>query len=250
MESKPNIPIRKSWGQNFIIDKNIINKIIKSIDPNSNDTILEIGPGKGALTIPLSSKVKDIIAIEIDPMLCDFLNTKNIKNLNIVNQDILKWENTNYLDEVKIIGNLPYNISSPIIFKFLNTPYWNEMIIMVQKELADRMIANVSTKDYSRMSIMIQTFCKIEDRFNISKHIFHPKPKVESSIIKLKRKEIDINYAKFSEFIKKMFKQRRKKIKNNLTTETELEFFKNFLDLRPENIEVENYLEIFQKING
>ena len=83
MESKSNIPIRKSWGQNFIIDKNIINKIIKSIDPNSNDTILEIGPGKGALTIPLSSKVKDIIAIEIDPMLCDFLNSKNIKNLNL-----------------------------------------------------------------------------------------------------------------------------------------------------------------------
>ena len=98
MDYNSNIPIRKSWGQNFIIDKNIINKIIRTIDPKPDETILEIGPGRGALTIPLSKKIDTLIAIEIDPLLSKFLERKRIENITIINKDILKWEYPNLMN--------------------------------------------------------------------------------------------------------------------------------------------------------
>ena len=244
MESK--IPIKKSWGQNFIIDNNIINKIINIIDPKKDDNILEIGPGRGAMTIPLSKYVNTITAIEIDPLLTEYLNNKKITNLKIINMDILKI-NINQQQKYKIIGNLPYYISSPIVFKFLNYTNWDEMIIMVQKELAERIISKHQNKSYSRISVLIQTFCKIDTIYPISKNVFNPRPKVDSCIIKLKKKNINYNIDKYSNFIKQCFSQRRKKLKNNIKKNSNKEIIKIIGDKRAEDISVEEYMKIFKK---
>ena len=154
-------PIKKKWSQNFINDKNIINKIISISNPKKNDIVIEIGPGRGALTSPLSKVVKKIFAIEIDPMLSEYLKDFKIPNLIIINQDFLKWE-IKINERCRVIGNLPYYISSPIIFKLIKNNYVNEIIIMVQKELGERLSANPNNKTYSRMSVVAQAFCDIK----------------------------------------------------------------------------------------
>ena len=180
-----NIPIRKKWGQNFLVDRNIIRKIIKLINPKSNDIVIEIGPGKGALTTYLSKKVKLIHAIEIDPLLFRFLKDEKIYNVKLINEDILKWKPLRS-DYSKVIGNIPYNISSQIIFKFIKLDFWDKMILMIQKELAERIVSKHGNKTYGRISVMVQTFCNIHLEFNISKNVFIPKPKIDSTILSLK----------------------------------------------------------------
>lgn len=245
MEFNYNIPIRKSWGQNFLIDNNTINKIIHSINPNEKDHIIEIGPGRGALTNGLAHLVKYLTAIEIDPLLTYQLEKCQYKNTKIINEDILKWIPENINTKYKIVGNLPYNISSPIIFKFLELQCWNKMIIMVQKELADRIISKPNSKDYSRISVMSQTFCDVKRVFNISKNVFHPKPEIESSLIIFEKRDIDVNFEKFSHLIKIAFKQRRKKIKNNLINLSSISNISKFSDKRAENISITEFMEIY-----
>ena len=210
------IPIKKSWGQNFLIDKNIINKIIKIINPNKNENIIEIGPGKGAITINLSEKVNEIHAVEIDPLLCNYLKQKKIKNIKLYNNDILKWQPPKKIIFDKVFGNVPYNISSQIIFKLLKLNICDNIIIMLQKELGERIVSSHGSKQYGRISVMVQTFYKVEIISQISKNVFYPKPKVSSCILKFKKKNININFENFEKLIKEAFKQRRKKLKNNL----------------------------------
>ena len=243
MEFSSSIPIKKSWGQNFIQDKNTINKIIKTINPDINENIIEIGPGKGALTFPLSKKIKHLTAIEIDPLLVEFLNTKNIKNISIINQDFLLWQ-PNFKNKIKIVGNLPYYISSPIIFKLIKDNIFSELTLMIQKELALRMCSKPNCKDYSRMSIVSQAFCDINYKFDVSKNIFKPKPKVDSAVIQLKRKKIDLSFNNFSTFIKQAFNQRRKKLKNNFKEHILEDSIGN---KRPENITVKEYISLYHK---
>jgi 16S rRNA (adenine1518-N6/adenine1519-N6)-dimethyltransferase len=243
--SKNNIPIKKSWGQNFLIDKNTINKIIEIIEPNNKDSILEIGPGHGALTRELLHLSKNLCVIEIDPMLCENLKNK-YSNLEIVNKDVLKWDN-NTIDYNKIVGNIPYNISSQIIFKFLNKK-WNTMILMVQKELAKRITSPEGSKKYGRISVMVQNFCKVEYMCDISKNVFHPKPKVDSGILKFNKINTSIDIDKFSLFIKEAFKQRRKKLKNNLKNICDYKLIEEYAEKRPEEISPKTYLILFNKI--
>ena len=245
---KNNIPIRKKWGQNFLIDMNIVNNIINIIEPSKNDKILEIGPGKGAVTIPLSNKVNLIHGIEIDPMLYNYLMIKNIKNIKLTNIDILKWDDSKISNFNKIIGNIPYNISSQIIFKFIRNPNFESMIFMIQKELAQRIVSRHGNKLYGRISVMIQTFCNVEIKLNISKNVFFPKPKVNSSVIKISPDKTTINFDNYSQLIKESFKQRRKKLKNNLKNLCDVSLLGNYADKRPEEISVENYKLLYKKI--
>jgi len=245
LASKNNIPIRKSWGQNFLIDDNTINKIIKIIKPNKNDVILEIGPGHGALTSQLLSLSKKLYAVEIDPLICKRLENK-YKNLQLYNEDILKWENQN-IRYNKIVGNIPYNISSQIIFKFLSHK-WDFMIFMLQKEVAKRIVSNKGSKEYGRISVMVQNFCKVTYMCDISRNVFHPKPKIDSGILLFERKNTDININKFSKFIKEAFRQRRKKLKNNLKKVCDVKIIEKYSDKRPEEISPEEYLILFNKI--
>ena len=241
-----NIPIRKSWGQNFIIDDNTINKIIKIINPKKNEHIIEIGPGRGAITLPLLEQVKHITAIEIDPMLVEFLKNKNKNNLTIENQDFMNWI-PSFKCERRVFGNLPYYISSPIIFKLIKDGRFNEIIIMLQKEVGLRMLANENSKDYSRMSVMAQTFCDVKYETDISKNIFNPKPNVDSCIISLKRKKINLEFSKYSDFIRYAFQHKRKKIKNNLKNHLDGSGIKVLGERRAENISVNEYIDIFNK---
>ena len=245
MASKNNIPIKKSWGQNFLIDKNTINKIIHVINPSNNDTILEIGPGHGALTKELLSLSKKIYAVEIDPMLCTQLNNQ-YKQLKLFNDDILKWDEGDIQFD-KIVGNIPYNISSQIIFKFLNKN-WSMMVLMLQKELAKRIVGKEGSKEYGRISVMAQIFCDISYMFDISRNVFHPKPKIDSGILLFKRKKTSVDINKFSIFIKEAFKQRRKKLKNNLKNSCSAKLIENHANKRPEEISPKEYLNLFNKI--
>ena len=247
---KPNIPIRKSWGQNFIVDNNTINKIISIIEPKENENLIEIGPGRGAITIPISKQVKHLTAIEIDPMLVEYLENFKIHNLDIIHKDFLEWE-IKGTEKCRVIGNLPYYISSPIIFKLIQNKYVNEIIIMVQKELAQRLSANPNNKNFSRMSVVVQAFCDVSYECDISKNIFNPKPKVESSIVRLKKKEnAKINFEKFSNFIKMCFVHRRKKLKNNLIKNVGITKNIDFLNNeRPENLSVQQYIDLFNKFS-
>ena len=242
-------PYKKKWGQNFIQDENIIKKIITIIDPKKNDSIIEIGPGKGALTKHLLNS-KKITAIEIDPILCSYLNQKFDSKLEIVNQDFLKFQLNKYSNYNKIIGNLPYYITTPIIFKVLENPFWNEAIFMIQKEVADRIVAKPGNKTYGRLSVMVQIIADVEKEINVTKNIFYPKPKVDSSIIKitLKQKNSVKNIEIFSEIVKKAFGQRRKILKNSLQNIIPLDSYIKYINKRPEELSVENYAEIANSI--
>ena len=130
-----NHTFRKKWGQNFLQDPNTIHKIIDQLEPQLDDVIIEIGPGQGALTFELAKKVKKIYAIEIDPFLVKYLNDFSVPNLKIINNDILNFDLNQFEKNIKVIGNLPYNISTPVIFKFLNWNGWSKIIFMTQKKL-------------------------------------------------------------------------------------------------------------------
>ncbi len=241
------IPIKKRWGQNFINDKNLIDKIISVFDPNKRDTVLEIGPGKGALTYPLSKRVKKIIAVEIDPILVSHLKENFIENIELVNDDILRFKHTSIKKGYKIIGNLPYYITTPIIFSFLESENWSKMTIMVQKEVADRMIAKPGNKNYGRLSIMVQAQASVEKHFDISNNLFFPKPKVKSSLISIMPKNnLKHNKIIFYSIIKLAFQKRRKILKNSISNYLNDENIKIFGHLRPENISVEEYIKISQ----
>ncbi len=237
---------KKKWGQNFLVDPNIIKKIIHTLEIKSKDQILEIGPGKGALTF--SIKAQKVFALEIDKDLCDLLSRKKQKNLTIINEDILKT-NIEKLKINKVVGNLPYNISSQIIFKILKNNNWDTAIFMIQKELAERIISKEGSKQYGRISVMIQSLCDVKREFNVSPNCFSPKPNVSSTIISLKKKKkIVFDYDKFEYVVKKIFSQRRKKIKNTLTQISNYDELRNYTDKRPEQISVEDYIKIASQI--
>jgi len=239
---------KKRWGQNFLIDKNICKKIVKSINLKKNTPLLEIGPGAGAITKLLAKEVESLTAIEIDSSLCKILEDEKISNLQIINKDILKI-NLASMNHKVIVGNLPYYITTPIIFNFFNSEMlWEEMYFLMQKEVADRILAKPGKKIYGRLTIMSQIFCEVERLFNISANVFRPIPKVESTFVKFKRtKKYNINdYHKFERNIRIIFNQRRKKLKNCISEDMNLNISENInlLDKRPEQISIQEYVEL------
>ena len=171
---------RKKWGQNFLVDPNIIKKIYSVIKPKKNDNVIEIGPGDGALTKVIYPNVRDMVTVEVDPLLIDKLyNQKSLKSLKIVHQDILK---TNIYDfdiknPVRIIGNIPYNITSQIIFWLIEQlEYWEDAFIMVQKEVAQRLVAQICTKEYGRLTVVVGAYLNVEYCFSIPPTVFVPRP--------------------------------------------------------------------------
>ncbi|MBI5574011.1 MAG: ribosomal RNA small subunit methyltransferase A [Elusimicrobia bacterium] len=208
-------------GQNFLVDKNIAKKIAKSADILSSDTVIEIGPGKGILTEVLSQTSKKIIAVEIDRKLAEELIEKyrNQTNIKIVNADFLKYNPPKKL-KLKFVANLPYYISSAIIEKILHLNNWDTAVFMIQKEVADRIIAPPGSCDYSVLSIACQIFCSVEKTFNVPGTCFHPKPEVTSTVVKLKRLKNPLikknEEKKFFKILKSAFLHRRKTILNSL----------------------------------
>ena len=242
-------PFRKKWGQNFLRDPNIITKIIDSLEPDKNDDILEIGPGDGALTDILINRVGHIHTVEIDPLLIKHLKEKEYTNVAIHEGDILEWDISQLPKGVKIIGNLPYYISSPILFRFLEIKTWERMVLMFQKELAERIVSQEGSKSYGRISIMCQIYCDVQIEFTVSRNVFQPKPDVDSAVLSFYPKDVDLpNPNLFSTFIKQSFSQRRKKLKNNLPQTYKAGLLDKWADMRPEEINPSEFVEIFNTI--
>ena len=239
------IPIRKKWGQNFLTDRNIVTKIISAFNHDKTDNVLEIGPGKGELTFPLANQVNHITAVEIDPILISFLSEKIQDNVTLECNDILNFDPIVMELNYKIIGNLPYYITTPIIFKFLENKNWSQMTIMVQKEVADRITANPGKKIYGRLSVMIQARSQIQKHFNIPATAFYPKPKVDSTLLSLTPIDLRIkNLNLFKNIVKTAFQQRRKMIKNSLSAYLTEDQIKEYGNLRPEQLTVNDFINI------
>lgn len=211
---------KKFLGQNFLVDENISKKIVNQLDLDLNDIVLEIGPGQGALSKYITGFCKEYIAIEIDVDIANSLNDKFGDKAEIINEDFLKYDLNSTGKNFKIIGNIPYNITSEILFKlFDNRDIIFFAVLMVQKEFAQRLIAGTNTKEYGILSVQTQAFCQPELLFNVPKTVFFPKPKVESSIIKLDfRKQVHKidNIETFKTLVRSAFGKRRKILKNSL----------------------------------
>lgn len=212
----------KRFGQNYLIDKNIIDKIIDAFEPKLDDLVIEIGPGRGALTTILAKKIKKLFAIEIDKRVIDDLKLQ-FPSVEFINQDFLKLDLSTIFngEKKRIIGNIPYNITSPIIFKLIDSrDYITDAMIMTQLEVAQRIVAQPKTKDYGILSVIVNFFADTQLLFKISPNVFYPKPNVESAIINLKfDKEIrtDVNAKLFIKVVKASFGNRRKTLKNSLS---------------------------------
>ena len=218
---------KKNFGQNFLIDDNILQNIVESANVTEKDTVIEIGPGLGNLTHYILEKKAKVIAFEIDIDMIDILNYRfrNNENLEIINKDILKVDMAEYLKEkkVKIIANLPYYITSPIIFKLLEyRKNIQSITIMIQKEVAERIVANPHSKDYGVLTINTTYMADVEKLFNVPNTSFIPAPNVTSSVIQIvpnehKEKALGIKDEDvFKDLVKKSFSARRKKLSNSL----------------------------------
>lgn len=216
---------RKRFGQHFLHDTRIIQQIIKAISPEPEQRILEIGPGQGALTFPLLRKIKHLTAIELD---CDLieplrLQAQGVGELEIINADVLSVNFTVLADysTLRIVGNLPYNISTPILFHCLeHASAIHDMHFMLQKEVVERMSAEPGRKVYGRLSVMLQLRCRVEPLFDVPPSAFCPPPKVDSAVVKLTPLSIDEVPIKDLPFIDRLvraaFGQRRKTLSNAL----------------------------------
>lgn len=217
-----NILPAKSRGQNFLIEKNIVAKIIQAANLNGRETILEVGPGLGVLTEELVKRVKRVVAVELDKKFFNYLKDKfkNCANLELINQDILKTnlaalglKNQNY----RLLANLPYNITS-VFFRFIleQAVRPKEMVVMVQKEVAQRILAPVG--DLNLLALAIKYYGEPKILFPVSRHCFWPKPKVDSAVIKIAIKSSlpKIDKQKFFNLIKIGFSAKRKQLQNNL----------------------------------
>ena len=245
---------KKSLGQNFLIDKNIILKIIKYIDPIKNEKIVEIGPGLGALTDHLSKSVNNLILVEFDTELANLLKEKysNSKNVVVIEGDILKIDWEQFLPIDKMIGNLPYNISSQIIIKmFQYHEKINLALITIQKEFAERLVATPKSKKYGILSVYSKLYCDVKILYKIPNQVFRPIPKVKSAVVemkfhkKLKYKIDDLDF--FHKIIRTAFNQRRKQLKNSLNVFYK-EKFKDKFDwkLRAEAVDIDGYYELYK----
>ncbi len=254
MINKETHSFRKKWGQNFLIDPNIVKKIYRTIDPIDSDNILEIGPGEGVLTKIILPEVNKMVSIEIDPVLVNKLNNSNrLKKLKVVNKDILK---TNIYDldidnPVRVIGNIPYNITSQIIFWLIEQlDYWSDAFIMVQKEVAHRLIAKVGTKEYSRLTVVVGAYLDVDYCFTIPPTVFIPKPKVDSAFIRFTKKRNalieDHKYIRFNKLVRAAFNQRRKMLRNSLGSWDISDQVKEKINFsrRPETLTVQEFASL------
>ncbi len=221
---------RKRWGQNFLIDRNIRDRIIETASLRKTDTVIEIGPGFGALTERLSHKVKRVIAVERDEKLCSILRRHIIScsNVEVVSGDILKLDFTKLLHNAKVVGNLPYYITSPIIVHLLKSrALIDSIIITIQKEVAQRLLSEAGRSSYGAISCFVQFYSKPSLIMEIKKNAFFPQPEVNSSLVKLKIlkvPEVRVKDEKlFFRIIRASFNQRRKTLLNSLSSKLKLD---------------------------
>ena len=244
---------KKKFGQNFLVDRYFISKIIKEINPKEGNNILEIGPGKGAITESVLRKINHMSVVEIDPDMIKILKQKiTKKKISILAEDVLSINDEFFKKFNKIIGNLPYYIATEIILKLTKIySSSSELYFMVQKEVAERITAKPSNKSFGRLSVILQYYFETELLFEIPPEAFSPQPKITSAFIRLiRRKRVSpkvIDKDSFEQIVKVAFSQKRKTIKNNFKN---ILFDKDFFNLeispkiRSEALTIDQFIKL------
>jgi 16S rRNA (adenine1518-N6/adenine1519-N6)-dimethyltransferase len=246
---------RKRFGQNFLIDHGIIREIVRSVHPHKDDVIVEIGPGKGAITELLADACDNLSVIELDRDLVPWLKVKFEKhpNFQLFQADALQFDFAKLIKNnrpLRIVGNLPYNISTPLIFHLLGyADKVRDMHFMLQKEVVKRMAAQPGESAYGRLGIMVQYYCAVEDLFDVPPTSFDPAPKVDSAIVRLtpyaQLPYVATHIKTLETLVNVAFQQRRKTLRNSLKqllTAEQLESLTVDLSLRPEEISLREYV--------
>ncbi|MAN52443.1 MAG: 16S rRNA (adenine(1518)-N(6)/adenine(1519)-N(6))-dimethyltransferase [Marinimicrobium sp.] len=253
---------RKRFGQNFLVDGNVIDRIVGAINPQPGELLVEIGPGKGALTARLADKAEHLRVIELDRDLVPWLKVQFEKHpdFELFQADALKFDFTTLMNDeqsLRIVGNLPYNISTPLIFHLLSyAGQVKDMHFMLQKEVVKRMAAGPGEKAYGRLGIMVQYDCQVEPLFEVPPGAFDPAPKVDSAVVRLtphaRRPFTATNRKTLSQLVNVAFQQRRKTLRNalkNLVEPEQLDQLPVDASLRPEALSLEDYVRLANAID-
>ena len=245
----------KRFGQNYLQDQNILNKIVREIDPKPEDEIVEIGPGQGALTAKLFEKITSLTAVEIDKRVADDLQLK-FPGLKLVIDDFVNLNLNEFKKKkdkkLRIVGNIPYNLTSPILFHLIKyNDIVRDSVLMVQHEVAKRMSSSKGTKDYGILSVILKYFADVKYCFKVSPNVFYPKPKVDSAVVHVRFKDMKISKEEkqtFINIVKASFGNRRKTLKNSLSNSIfkELNFADSGIDLslRAEQLGVNDFIRL------
>lgn len=252
---------RKRFGQNFLIDQQVIGQILAAINPSSDDNLIEIGPGMAAITEHLVKLCPSMTLVELDRDLIEFLKRKLIDypSVSIINGDALKTNFGEFYqgEKLRLVGNLPYNISTPLLFHLLDTKeYIRDMHFMLQREVVDRLSASPGEKSYGRLSVMIQYHCRVMPLIPVPPSSFNPAPKVQSAVVRLTPYDEPPHKAENPELLSKIvslcFQQRRKTLKNCLNSYAQYILSDtNTVDLtkRPEQLSVAEFVDLSNCIN-
>jgi 16S rRNA (adenine1518-N6/adenine1519-N6)-dimethyltransferase len=259
---------KKSLGQHFLVDRNILNKVIQAAEVEKGDVILEVGPGLGEMTIALAHQAKKVVAIEIDSKLTAILEKKmkDYTNVEVVNSDILKVDFNQFLKKedhpIKVVANLPYQISTPLLFRFIESKeIFSSFTLMLQKEVAERMVASPGGKEYGPLSIFIQMASDVWICFFIKPSAFFPPPEVESAVVQMVWKERPIielqNEEWFKKVVKACFGYRRKILINalkhsELTLPESIELKMDEIGIdprrRPETLTIQEFISLAEAL--
>lgn len=251
---------KKSLGQNFLKDEKILKAISDSIDTSSNDLIIEIGPGLGALTKYLSQKSSYLLCYEIDERMKEYLSSYESEKCQIIYADFLqrdiKKDIIKKFDTINVIANIPYYITTPIIEHLLKSIEFNQMTLLIQKEVADRFLAQPKTKDYGYFTVYLNHYFYMKKLFDVLPSAFVPAPKVMSSVVFFQKKEFIENVSmEFQDFLKQAFSQKRKTLKNNLKSYPKEFIHDAFLHLhfkdtiRAEEVSYEEFVKLYEIIS-
>ena len=251
---------KKRFGQNFLQDQSVVESILACLSIQPGDCVLEIGPGRGALTIPLLKTVGRLNVVEIDRDLAAALKNQFADNqgLSIYQEDALKFDlHQLESDSIQIVGNLPYNISTPLLFHlFAQIELIKSMTFMLQKEVVDRLCAEAGSSNYSRLTVMAQFYASIEKQFDVAADAFFPKPKVTSSVVRLLPKPMTSSpdqIAWFEKVVKQAFSQRRKTLKNNLKqwlSKADFAALELPPDCRAQELTVDDFIRLSNRIQN
>lgn len=245
---------KKHLGQHFLTDDNIARKIAESLHATPSDIVLEIGPGTGKLTTHLCEKFPQLYVADIDRESIEYLQMhfSDLKD-RILYEDFLKMDLNRFKEDVSIIGNFPYNISSQILFKvYDNLDIVPEVVGMFQKEVAQRVASPPGNKTYGILSVLLQAFYDIEYLFTVSENVFNPPPKVKSGVIRLERKQEapQIDRKLFKQVVKTAFNQRRKTLRNSLKSVLPPDTQHELLSKRPEQLHFSQFMELTELVTS
>lgn len=255
---------KKKFGQNFLRDQNLLLNIVEKAGVTSEDIVVEIGAGKGALTEVLSKNAKKVYSFEIDSELFEFLGGKfNNTNVQMIFQDVMKVSdeelNNMVCGKFKLVANLPYYVTSPIITRFLQNENMESLTVMVQEEVADRIIASPKTKDYGVLTVICQIFGEPKKVIRVNRKMFYPVPNVDSAVVRIDKKDVKVeDFSKFISFVKQAFSMRRKKLSTNLETaklkKVEIETIlkeNGFSEMtRAEELSIDDFKKLYDLFSG